>query len=95
MKTEEDAAALYLQTGLILDLPVIPADEGLAGLNREVRLLNQILPVEGVAYGEPWTYRVPTSLLVLDDGTHNALPVIATDVWTGKPVLEIGAPRME
>ena len=64
----EDAAALYLQTGLILDLPVVPADPELAAMNREVALINAA-GAGGVAEGEPWTYRVPTSLKVLDDGT--------------------------
>ncbi len=69
----EDAAALYLQTGLILDLPVVSADAELAAMNREVALINAASE-DGVAEGEPWAYRVPTSLVLLDDGTGAQLP---------------------
>lgn len=70
----EDAAALYLQTGLVLDLPVAPADDALASLNRDVQWRNQVIPAQGIAEGDPWTYRVPTTLVVLDDGTRGPLP---------------------
>jgi hypothetical protein len=74
----EDAAALYLNTGLILELPVAPADQALASMNHEIAQRNG-LPGDGVAEGEAWQYRVPTTLVVLDDGIHNRLPVLALD----------------
>lgn len=70
----EDAAALYLQTGIVSDIAVVPADRVLADLNREVRLVNQNTPMEGSPEGAAWTYRVPTMLTVLDDGTDIAFP---------------------
>ncbi|NHZ95229.1 hypothetical protein [Massilia sp. CCM 8734] len=70
----EDAAALYLQTGIVADIAVVPADRVLADLNREVQLLNATTPMEGAAEGAAWTYRVPTMLTVLDDGTDIAFP---------------------
>ncbi|NHZ43372.1 hypothetical protein [Massilia aquatica] len=73
----EDAAALYLQTGIVSDIAVVPADRVLADLNREVRLVNQNTPMEGSPEGAAWTYRVPTMLTVLDDGTDIAFPKLA------------------
>jgi len=72
----EDAAALYLQTGLVLDVAVVPADGTLAAMNREVALINAAGD-GGVSEGEPWTYRVPTTLVVLDDGVQGPLPQLA------------------
>lgn len=72
----EDAAALYLQTGLVLDVAVVPADDTLAAMNREVALINAAGD-GGVSEGEPWTYRVPTTLVVLDDGISGPLPQLA------------------
>lgn len=73
----EDAAALYLQTGLVLDVAVVPADEALAAMNREVELINAAGD-GGVSEGEPWSYRVPTTLVVLDDGIEGPLPRLAS-----------------
>ncbi|MDM5179749.1 hypothetical protein PO883_21390 [Massilia sp. DJPM01] len=74
----EDAAALYLQTGIVSDIAVVPADRLLADLNREVQLVNQSTPMEGTPEGAAWIYRVPTTLMVLDDGTDIAFPALAT-----------------
>lgn len=73
----EDAAALYLQTGLVLDVAVVPADDTLAAMNREVELINAAGDA-GVSEGEPWSYRVPTTLVVLDDGIQGPLPRLAS-----------------
>ncbi|MFB9243694.1 hypothetical protein IV454_28845 [Massilia antarctica] len=73
----EDAAALYLQTGIVSDIAVVPADRVLADLNREVQMVNQSTPMEGTPEGAAWTYRVPTTLMVLDDGTDIAFPKLA------------------
>jgi hypothetical protein len=73
----EDAAALYLQTGLVLDVAVVPADDTLAAMNREVELINAAGD-GGVSEGEPWSYRVPTTLVVLDDGISGPLPRLAS-----------------
>ena len=73
----EDAAAIYLKTGVVLDLAVVPADDDLAALNCEVVQLNAECDSEaegGVREGDPWTYRVPTTLTVLDENTTCALP---------------------
>ena len=75
-KGYENAAAVYLQTGVVLDIAVVPADDDLVRMNCEVIDING-QGDDGVPEGEPWTYRVPTSLIVLDDGTNGPLPVLA------------------
>lgn len=75
-KGYENAAAVYLQTGVVLDIAVVPADEDLVRMNCEVIDING-RGDDGVPEGEPWTYRVPTSLIVLEDGTNGPLPVLA------------------
>lgn len=69
----EDAAAIYLKTGVVLDLAVVPADDDLAALNCEVAQLNAECE-GGVSEGDPWSYRVPTTMTVLDESTTCALP---------------------
>lgn len=71
----EDAVAVYLRTGVVLDLPVVPYDDELAGMNCEVAQINAECE-EAVPEGEPWTYRVPTSMMVLDDDSGCALPAL-------------------
>ncbi|QYF93729.1 hypothetical protein KY495_00350 [Massilia sp. PAMC28688] len=74
-KNFEHAAAVYLQTGVVLDIAVVPADDELVRMNCEVIEINA-QGEAGVPEGEAWTYRVPTSLIVLDDGTNGPLPVM-------------------
>jgi hypothetical protein len=69
----EDAAALYFQTGIVSGLPIEPADKALADMNREVSQRNELVD-DGVPEGEAWQYRVPTSLVMLEDGGEHALP---------------------
>lgn len=71
----ENAAAIYLQTGVVLDIAVVPADEDLLRMNCEVTDINAQAE-EGVPEGEAWTYKVPSELMILDDGTNGALPVL-------------------
>ena len=71
----EDAVAIYLKTGVVLDLAVVPADDELAAMNCEVAQLNSDCE-GGVAEGEAWTYRVPTTLTLLDESTSCALPEV-------------------
>ncbi len=71
----EDAVAVYLRTGVVLDLAVVPYDEELAGMNCEVAQINAEC-AEAVPEGEPWTYRVPTSMMVLDEDSGCALPAL-------------------
>ncbi len=46
-------------------------------MNREVRQINTAAEDGGVAEGEPWTYRVPTTLMVLDEDICGPLPQLA------------------
>lgn len=73
----EDAVAIYLETGIVIDVPVTPSDEAVASMNREVRQINAAAEDGGVAEGEPWTYRVPTTLMVLDENICGPLPQLA------------------
>jgi hypothetical protein len=86
-KGYEDAAALYLQTGIVSDIAVVPADAVLADLNREVQQLNRNTPMEGWPEGEAWTYRVPTTLTVIDDGTEIVFPVLAPPAGQADTIL--------
>ena len=72
----EDAAAVYLKTGIVLDLEVVPADGELASMNCEVAQINAACE-DAVPEGEPWTYRVPTRMMVLEEETGCELPAIA------------------
>ncbi|HEX8615410.1 MAG TPA: hypothetical protein VF800_29350 [Telluria sp.] len=83
----EDAAALYLQTGIVSDIAVVPADRVLADLNREVQLVNRTTPMEGSPEGAAWTYRVPTMLTVLDDGTDIAFPKLTQPTDQAETIL--------
>ncbi|ATQ78076.1 hypothetical protein CR152_28880 [Massilia violaceinigra] len=83
----EDAAALYLQTGIVSDIAVVPADQVLADLNREVQLVNRTTPMEGTPEGAAWAYRVPTTLMVLDDGTDIAFPKLAVPAGQEETIL--------
>ncbi|RSZ56585.1 hypothetical protein HF313_12335 [Massilia atriviolacea] len=83
----EDAAALYLQTGIVSDIAVVPADRALADLNREVQLVNRNMPMEGAPEGAAWTYRVPTALMVLDDGTDIAFPKLTPPADQAETIL--------
>lgn len=71
----EDAVAVYLRTGVVLDLAVVPYDDELSGMNCEVAQINAECE-NAVPEGEPWTYRVPTSMMVLDEDSGCALPAL-------------------
>ena len=48
----------------------------MAAMNREVAMINAASG-DAVPEREPWTYRVPTSLVLLDDDGSAALPLSA------------------
>jgi hypothetical protein len=75
----EDAAALYFQTGIVSGLPIEPADKALADMNREVTQRNELLD-DGMPEGEAWQYRVPTSLVLLEEGGEAALPDFSAEL---------------
>lgn len=86
-KGYEDAAALYLHTGIVTDIAVVPADAALADLNREVQMVNRTTPMEGTPEGAAWTYRVPTTLTVLDDGTDIVFPTLTPPADQAETIL--------
>jgi len=71
----ENAVAHYLQTGIALDIAVMPADDELDDMGCEVAQINADCG-DGVPEGKPWTFRVPTSINVLDADSGGGLPVI-------------------
>lgn len=72
----EDAVALFLEAGVVSDLPLAPADDDVARMNRDA-VLSNALADEALPQGEPWTFRVPTSLVMLDDELEGPLPELA------------------
>lgn len=83
----EDAAALYLHTGIVSDIAVVPAGRALADLNREVQLVNRTTPMAGSPEGAAWTYQVPTTLVVLDDGSDIVFPTFTPQAEQADTIL--------
>lgn len=63
----EHSVAVYWETGEISRARVAPSDDTLLRMSAEVTQRSDLAD-DGFVEGEPWQYRVPTSLVILWDG---------------------------